>query len=57
MLNNLVNDLLDLAKFDQNKFKFDLEFFDLIQLIDDSISSISYFANEKQIHVEKVLDD
>ena len=30
MLNNLVNDLLDLAKFDQNKFNFNLEFFDLI---------------------------
>ena len=36
MLLNLVNDLLDLAKIEQNTFQFNEEYFDLIETIDNA---------------------
>ena len=33
MLTNLINDLLDLAKFETNSFKFTEKYFDLIEIV------------------------
>ena len=34
MLGNLINDMLDLAKFESGTFKFHNEYFDLIEVIE-----------------------
>ena len=38
MLLNLVNDLLDLAKMEQNTFSFNEEYFDLVQTVDNAFN-------------------
>jgi signal transduction histidine kinase len=48
MLLNLINDLLDYAKFENGKFSFYNEIFDLGNLIkDNTFQTISYCALEK----------
>jgi signal transduction histidine kinase len=44
MLNNLINDLLDLAKMEAQKFKFDDEYFDLQDLIQNSFNQMNFMA-------------
>ena len=52
MLLNLVNDLLDYAKFENGKFVFVNEIFDLGKLIKhNAFSTINFMAEEKKIQV------
>ena len=57
MLGNLINDMLDLAKFESGTFKFHNDFFDLIEVIEQAFETIRYQAERKEIKVSyKVLD-
>jgi signal transduction histidine kinase len=49
MLNNLINDLLDMAKFEQGKFIFSEHFFNLPNLVIKALNIIKYFADEREI--------
>ena len=49
MLNNLINDLLDMAKFEQGKFIFQEHYFSLPHLVIKALNMIKYFADEKEI--------
>ena len=42
MLNNLINDMLDLAKFEAGTFKFHDEFFDFIECIENAFETIKF---------------
>lgn len=53
MLLNLVNDLLDLAKIEQNTFQFNEEYFDLIQTIENAFNQCRYLADSKGIRLIK----
>ena len=50
---NLVNDMMDLAKMKENKFKFDMSFFDLKKLISNSLKQVSYQAKQKKITLKE----
>ena len=47
MLINLINDLLDLAKLEQNTFQFNYEYFNIIDTIKNAFTQVSYLANQK----------
>lgn len=49
LLTNQINDLLDLAKFEASKFKFDNEFFDLTRTIEQVFNQVKFIANKKKI--------
>jgi signal transduction histidine kinase len=49
MLNNLINDLLDMAKFENGKFIFNEKYFSLPMLVSKALNVIKYFADEKEI--------
>ena len=51
MLGNLINDMLDLAKFESGTFKFHNEFFDLIEIVEQAFEIIKYQAERKEIQV------
>ena len=57
MLNNLINDMLDLAKFEAGTFKFHNEFFDLIEVIENAFETLKYQAERKKISLEYHLHD
>ena len=42
MLGNLINDMLDLAKFEAGTFLFHNDFFDLIEIIEQAFETIKY---------------
>lgn len=44
MLTNLINDLLDLAKLNALNFRFNNDFFDLSNLIQQSMETVKYMA-------------
>lgn len=56
MLTNLINDLLDLAKINTLNFKFNNDFFDLSNLIQQSLDTVKYMANQKQISLFEEYD-
>lgn len=45
MLSLLIEDLLDIAKVEKNKLKFNNEFFNLITTIEDAFGSLEYMSN------------
>ena len=47
MLTNLINDLLDMAKFEQGKFTLNESYFSLPVLVHKALDVIKYFADEK----------
>lgn len=49
MLENLINDLLDLAKLENNQFSFNFEYFDLTKVIFDSFETLLHQANSNKI--------
>ena len=49
MLNNLINDLLDLAKLESNTFKFSYEYFDLMNTIKNAFNTVRFLADQKEI--------
>lgn len=44
---NLINDMMDLAKSEQIKFKFNNQYFDLTQTISDAFENMEFLASEK----------
>ena len=51
MLLTLINDLLDLAKFETLNFTFNDDFFDLKGLIDKAYDTVKYQAGLKNINI------
>ena len=49
MITNLINDLLDLAKFENSVFKVNEDVFNLIDVITEAFNMIAYSAEEKNI--------
>ena len=49
MITNLINDMLDLAKFENSQFKINEDFFNLIDVITEAFNMIAYSAEEKGI--------
>ena len=45
MLKNLINDLIDLAKIENNKFSLNLEYYDLPQTINETLEILLFQAN------------
>ena len=48
MLTNLINDLLDLSKIDSLNFKFNDEFFNLIEVVEMAFKTVNYMASKKK---------
>jgi signal transduction histidine kinase len=57
LLNNLINDMLDLAKFEAGTFKFNDEFFDFIDVIENAFETIKFQADKKEIQLNYLLFD
>lgn len=53
MILTLINDLLDLAKFETMNFKFNEEFFNLNDLIGKAYDTMKYQASQKKISIIK----
>ena len=51
MLLNLVNDMLDYAKFENGKFVFINEIFDMGKLIKNAFSTVGFIKEEKKIQI------
>ena len=51
MVLNLVNDLLDLAKISAFKFTLDVDYFDLIQVIEQALATIQPYIEEKELEM------
>ena len=49
MLNKLTNDMLDLAKMENNTFNFNEDYFDLTQTVSEAFNMIKFLANKKKI--------
>ena len=56
MLENLVNDLLDLAKMENNSFKFDDDYFSLPETIYEAFQILNFSATERQVKLRAVVD-
>lgn len=57
LLTNQIDDLLDLAKFEESKFKLDYDLFDLTKTIKQVFKQVKYFANKKKIILESNIVD
>lgn len=53
MLTTLINDLLDLAKLETMNFKFNEDYFDLNEIVDNALSTMKYQASLKNIKIHK----
>jgi signal transduction histidine kinase len=56
MLENLINDLLDLAKMENNSFRFDNNFFSLQETVYQAFSMLNFSANEREVKLRAVVD-
>jgi signal transduction histidine kinase len=57
MLENLINDLLDLAKLENNSFNISNSYFDLSQVIHNTFQMLSFKATQHKIHLWADIDD
>ena len=58
MLNNLINDMLDLAKCESGTFKFFNEFFDLSEIIENAFETIKFQSDKKEIKLNfEIVDE
>jgi len=56
MIENLINDLLDLAKLENNSFNLTNEPFDFAQTIYEAFDILLHQANERQIGLKAQID-
>ena len=56
ILINHINDLLDFAKLEKNKFQLYNAFFDLTRTIQNTITDVEYMSKGKKINPEFVVD-
>ena len=56
MLENLINDLIDLAKIENNKFSLNQEYYNLANTIHQTLEILLFQANQKQIELKVVVD-
>lgn len=56
MQQNLINDLLDLSKIDSFNFKFNNDYFNMIDLIKNAFKTIKHSASKKNINLMHKLD-
>ena len=57
MLGNLINDLLDLAKLENNSFKLDKDYFSLAETVYEAFSILMFSANEANIKLSASIDN
>ena len=57
MLENLINDLMDHAKIENNTFSFDMSYFSLPQVIFEAFSMLNFSATERGIKLRAIIDD
>ena len=57
MMENLINDLLDLAKLENNSFKFSESYFNLTQTIYESLQIILYSAHSRGLNLLVEIDN
>ena len=57
MLLNLINDLLDLAKIENQQFNFNTTNFNLHEVIQQAIDTLDFQAQQKAIAVEYVFEE
>ena len=53
MILTLINDLLDLAKYETMNFTFNEDFFNMNELINQAYETVKYQANQKKIKIVK----
>jgi signal transduction histidine kinase len=56
MMENLINDLMDHAKVEQNTFKLDQEYFSLARVIFEAFQMLNFSARERGIHLRAIID-
>jgi signal transduction histidine kinase len=56
MMENLINDLMDHAKMEQNAFKLDQEYFSLSMIIYEAFRMLNFSAKDRGIHLKAVID-
>lgn len=57
MLNNLINDMLDLAKFESGTFKFHNDYFDLTDIVQQAFQTLRHQATKKGIRLDFKIKD
>jgi len=57
MSENLINDLLDLAKLDNNRFSFTKDYFDLPATIYQAFDMVLNAANDQKISLKAEIDN
>ena len=55
-MENLINDLMDYAKMENNSFSVFNEYFDMVETIYESFQCISHQATEKKIELKALID-
>ena len=56
IVESLINDLLDLAKLENNSFSFTSEFFSLSQLIFDALKMLQFSAQQQEVALSAEID-
>ena len=56
MQQNLINDLLDLSKIDTLNFKFNNDYFSMLELITNAFNTLKHAASKKNIHLKQDLN-
>ena len=57
MLENSINDLLDLAKLENNAFTFANNYFNLMEMIYEAFQIFRIKANERNLEFKAIMDD
>ena len=57
MLENLINDMMDIAKLDNKHFKLDEDYFDLNLTVLKTLDMISHQAYKQKVELRGTIDD
>lgn len=56
MLTNLINDLMDHAKMENNSFQFDNDYFSMSEVLYEAFNMMNFSANERCIDLKARID-